>query len=301
MNKIIQIKNISELNKMLGIEKPRHPLIAIIDFNKIKINALEKIKATAGFYTIMLKGKCNGSLKYGRQYYDFQEGTLLFLAPNQVMSFENNEQDEENDGRALLFHPDLLRGTPLADKIKNYNFFSYEVNEALHLSDAENNILNDILDNIRHELSMNIDAHSQILLASNIELLLNYCMRFYDRQFITRKAVNLDLLSKFEDILKNYFSSEQITEKGLPSVKYCAKEMHLSPNYLSDLLKKETGKTAQDHIHDFVIETAKNKLLGTNAPVSQIAYELCFEYPQYFSKIFKKKTKKLNKKTVANI
>jgi len=290
MDKIVRINNITELMEFFQQEKPTHPLIAVIDFSKVDYQIMESFRLTAGFYSIMLKEKCNGAMRYGRQYYDFQEGTLVFIAPDQVISMEPDEDGDKPSGWSLMFHPDLLRGTTLAPKMKEYSFFSYDVNEALHLSDREKLLLNDILKNIDTELSLNIDKHSQQLLVSNIELMLNYCMRFYDRQFLTRHAVNKDVLTQFENVLKEYFHLGDLKIKGLPSVKFCAEQLNLSANYLSDLLKKETGKSAQEHIHTFLIETAKNKLLGTSDAVSQIAYDLGFDYPQYFSKMFKKKT-----------
>ena len=190
----------------------------------------------------------------------------------------------------MFFHPDLIRGTSLGNKIKEYTFFSYEVNEALHLSDKEKQTLWDCVYKLENELSENIDLHSQTLITSNIELLLNYCARYYDRQFITRKKVNTNLLTKFETILNSYFNSNDQLYKKLPSVKYFAELLFLSPNYLSDLLKKETGKTAQEYLHYYLIEEAKNNLLNTNDPINEIAFNLGFEYPQYFSKLFKSKT-----------
>jgi YesN/AraC family two-component response regulator len=198
--------------------------------------------------------------------------------------------EEPGKSWGLFFHPDLLKGTSLAVKMKSYSFFSYNSNEALHLSDKEREMVTDIIKKIDYELSQNIDSHTQTLLVSNIELLLNYCDRFYDRQFITRSVGNKDILSRFESILSEYYQSESLKEKGLPTVKFCADNLNLTPNYLSDLLKKETGKNAQEHIHYFLIEEAKNKLLASGDTVSEIAFALGFEYPQYFSRIFKKLT-----------
>jgi AraC-like DNA-binding protein len=240
----------------------------------------------------MFKNHCANKLKYGKEYYDFQEGTLMCIAPNQIITIENDANSENADivGWGLFFHPDLIRGTSLGNKIKEYTFFSYEVNEALHLSDKEKQTLWDCVYKLENELSENIDLHSQTLITSNIELLLNYCARYYDRQFITRKKVNTNLLRKFETILNSYFNSNDQQYKKLPSVKYFAELLFLSPNYLSDLLKKETGKTAQEYLHYYLIEEAKNNLLNTNDPINEIAFNLGFEYPQYFSKLFKSKT-----------
>jgi AraC-like DNA-binding protein len=291
MQEIYHVETISELNKLLNQDKPKHPLVSVVDFSKVESFGENNVKTTLGFYSIMLKSNPCGVLKYGREYYDFEEGTLVCIAPNQVASIDN-ESDQQNHltGWGLFVHPDLIRGTSLGSKMKDYTFFSYEVNEALHLSEKEKQTLNDCIAKIENELSQNIDKYSQNLIVSNIELLLNYCIRYYDRQFITRKNSNNDILVRFENVLKEYFSSDNIKEQGLPSVKYLAENLFLSQNYLSDLLKKETGKNAQDHIHAYIIEEAKNNLLNSNATVSEIAFQLGFDYPQYFSKLFKTKT-----------
>ncbi len=293
MGNIIRLESISQLNALFQQTAPKHPLISVVDFSKIeKHEKIEEIKLTCGFYSVMFKNHCANKLKYGKEYYDFQEGTLMCIAPNQIITIENNANSENADivGWGLFFHPDLIRGTSLGNKIKEYTFFSYEVNEALHLSDKEKQTLWDCVDKLENELSENIDLHSQNLITSNIELLLNYCARYYDRQFITRKKVNTNLLTKFETILNSYFNSNDQQYKKLPSVKYFADLLFLSPNYLSDLLKKETGKTAQEYLHYYLIEEAKNNLLNTNDPINEIAFNLGFEYPQYFSKLFKSKT-----------
>ena len=293
MGNIIRLESISQLNALFQQTAPKHPLIAVIDFSKMENHEkVEEIKLTCGFYSVMFKNHCANKLKYGKEYYDFQEGTLMCIAPNQIITIENNANSENADivGWGLFFHPDLIRGTSLGNKIKEYTFFSYEVNEALHLSDKEKQTLWDCVDKLENELSENIDLHSQNLITSNIELLLNYCARYYDRQFITRKKVNTNLLMKFETILNSYFNSNDQQYKKLPSVKYFAELLFLSPNYLSDLLKKETGKTAQEYLHYYLIEEAKNNLLNTNDPINEIAFNLGFEYPQYFSKLFKSKT-----------
>lgn len=298
MNEIFNIKSISQLKNFFGGNEIQHPLVTIVDLSKIE-DIAEKFteKFTTELYSIVLKGQHHGSLKYGRESYDFQEGTLLFIAPKQVISGDD-EEVEKNVTPArnkvmswgIFFHPDLLRGTSLSQKMKDYTFFSYDSNEALHLSDKEKNILSEIVSKIEIELSENIDSHSQNLIVSNIELLLNYCVRYYDRQFITRKISNKGILSRFENLLTTYFQSEDIQTNGLPSVRYCAENLNLSANYLGDLLKKETGKNAQEHIHYYLIEEAKNKLLISTKTVSEIAFELGFDYPQYFSKMFKSKT-----------
>jgi AraC-like DNA-binding protein len=251
----------------------------------------EGIRISCYFYSIMFKNYCANNMKYGRQSYDFQEGSLVCIAPKQVVTMDA-EIEKRNDmmGWGLFFHPDLLRGTSLGKKMNDYTFFSYETSEALHLSDKEKQILFDCVQKIENELQENIDTHSQTLLVSNIELLLNYCSRYYSRQFITRKSTNSNTVAQVQTLLKNYFNTEKHQEKGLPTVKYLADNVYLSASYLSDLLKKETGMNAQDHIHYYLIEEAKNILLNSNNSVSEIAYSLGFEYPQYFSKLFKQKT-----------
>lgn len=291
MDSVHSIKNISELNQFLNQDKPKHPLLSVIDFSKVEHYGKEEGKLTADFYTLMFKSHCHNKLKYGREYYDFQEGTLICIAPNQIITLEKEEENNKDAiGWGVFFHPDLLRGTALGARMKDFTFFSYEMNEALHLSDKEKENLAELVAKIESELNENIDQHSQVLLVNTLELLLNYCARYYDRQFITRKNSNSTILSKFEQILTQYFETGNLKENGLPSVKYCADKIFLSPNYLSDLLKKETGKNAQELIHYQLIELAKNTLLSTDLPVNQIAYELGFEYPQYFSKFFKNKT-----------
>ncbi|MFD2921787.1 helix-turn-helix domain-containing protein [Terrimonas rubra] len=230
-------------------------------------------------------------MKYGRQQYDFQEGSLICIAPKQVVELDTEIQKRDDMmGWGLFFHPDLIRGTTLGARMKEYTFFSYETSEALHLSDKEKKVLYDCIVKIQSELNENIDNYSQNLIVSNIELLLNYCSRYYGRQFITRKHSNSNIVTQVESILQEYFNSDILKEKGLPTVAYVAGKVNLSPNYLSDLLKKETGMNTKDQIHHFLIEEAKNILLGSNKSISEIAYALGFEYPQYFSKLFKQKT-----------
>jgi len=229
-------------------------------------------------------------MKYGKGYYDFNEGSLMFTAPGQVIAPGPDVVVDE--GWALFFHPDLIHGTDLGRKIHQYSFFNYETNEALHISEEEKLIIKDCVANIQREYSQNIDKHSQGLIVSNIELLLNYCARFYDRQFYTRAKVNSDVVQQFEKLLKDYFSQDTLIEMGLPNVKYFASKLNLSPNYLSDLLNKFTGKTTQEHIHLELIDKAKTLLWGTNNSISEIAYGLGFEHPSHFTKIFKTKTGK---------
>ena len=234
-------------------------------------------------------------MKYGRKTVDFQDGNLICMAPKQVLEievYEETEQPVKREGWGLFFHPDLIRGTSLSDKIKEYSFFTYEISEALHLSEKEKQILEDCILKIQAELRENIDVHSQTIIVSTIELLLNYCTRFYGRQFITRKSSNNQVVAQVEKLLNDYYKADDVDEKGLPTVKYLAEQVHLSASYLGDLLKKETGKSAQDHIHFHLIEEAKNILIGTDKSVGEVAYALGFEYPQYFNKLFKQKTGK---------
>lgn len=286
MDNIRIYKTIDEYNKAMGVET-LHPLVSLIDFSKTTYNEDFPSGQSLGFYAIFLKDVKCGDLKYGRNYYDYQEGTLVFLAPNQVFTIENR-QPHQPKGWALIFHPDLLKGTSLGRSIQDYTFFLYEVNEALHLSEQERKIVLECFNNIQLELNHNIDTHSQKLILSNIELFLNYCTRFYERQFITRKHINSDILSKFENLVCTYFKSDLPQSLGLPTVKDCADKLHLSPNYLGDLVKKETGKSPKEHIQLQLIEAAKEKMYDKSKSVSQIAYELGFEYPQYFSRLFKK-------------
>lgn len=291
MEDIIRLENISAFTEMLGQPKPKNPLVCVVDFSKADFSKLlgkESAKITSDFYIVLQKNLAPGSLKYGRNYYDFQEGSLFFISPNQVVSIEDPNTTNEIYGWGLFFHPDLIIGTSLQKKVKEYTFFSYKVNEALHLSDEEKTMLSGIISSIEFELNRAIDKHSKAVISSSIELLLNHCMRYYDRQFITRTEVNKDVISEFEGFLTSYFSSDLPQLHGLPTVKQCAEQVNLSANYLTDLLKKETGKSTQEHIHYQVLEVAKERLLGSNDTVGEIAYNLGFEYPQYFSKMFKK-------------
>jgi AraC-like DNA-binding protein len=294
MGNSIRIESISHLHELIGYEKPKHPLITLIDLTKIApaVSTLD-LHIITNFYTISLKEGISCRNKYGRQYYDFQEGSLTFMAPEQELHVdEDNSEVRNSSGWLLCFHPDLIYKSSLIKKVNQYTFFSYDSNEALHLSDQEKIKITDIVNEIKIEFSQNIDVFSQDLIVSYVELLLNHCKRFYGRQFITRAKVNKEAIVRFEEFLKCYFDSAKPESAGLPSVKYCAQQMGYSPNYLSDLLKKETGKNTQEHIHFYMIEKAKNMLLETEKPVNLIAAELGFEYPQHFSKLFKNKTGK---------
>lgn len=286
MDEILKLDNVCQYNKLMG-QDTLHPLVSVIDFSKVQ--PLQHRRMSYGFYTVFLKEIKCGDIRYGRSYYDYQEGTLVFLAPGQIAGIENNKQHFQPKGWALVFHPDLLRGTSLGRNIKDYTFFSYEVNEALHLSEQERQMVIDCLQNIAEELKHAIDKHSRTLIVSNIELLLNYCVRFYDRQFITREHVNKDVLVRFERSVDDYFQTDKPQTVGLPSVRYCADELHLSANYLGDLLKRETGMSAQEHIQQKLINIAKERIFDTTKSVSEVAYELGFKYPQHFSRLFKKR------------
>lgn len=292
MKEIIKINTISETHHFLGLEKPKHPLISVLRTGDVLQNLeVDNLKYSLDLYQISLKDNCPFTIvNYGRNSYDYQEGTMVFTAPNQVLEFKKTETNVEDKGWTLAFHPDLIRKSELGKKMESFSFFSYASNEALHLSDEERKTITGIVEKIEKEFSNNIDAHSQTLIISNIELLLNYCVRFYDRQFYTRTNLNQDITSKFEQLVKDYYKKERQLESGIPSVQYCGEALNMSPKYLSDLLRKETGQSTQDHIHQYIIEKAKNRLLNSNESVSEIAYVLGFEYPQYFSKIFKKKT-----------
>jgi AraC-like DNA-binding protein len=294
MSKIIHLQTISEIFSLFGLPNDiHHPLVAVVDFSKVNRQIECEIKMSADYYSIMFKNYPSNKFKYGRKVIDFQNGSLICMAPNQVIEIEKDEQASENiQGWGLFFHPDLIRGTSLNDKIINYSFFSYETSEALHLSEKEKQVLYDCITKINTELEENIDVHSQNIIVSTIELLLGFCSRFYGRQFITRKSSNNSVLIQLEKILTAYYNQENNPEKCLLTVKYLSDQVHLSPGYLSDLLKKETGKNTQEHIHFYLIEEAKSKLIGTNKSVSEIAYALGFDYPQYFNKLFKQKTGK---------
>lgn len=284
------IKSVHEYHEMLGIEKPRHPLISIINHAGVQSFRDERLKnKTYNFYTVSRKIIYPGAMRYGQHYYDFQEGAMVFHGPDQVISAELSA-DARLEGWTLVIHPDFIRGYPLVEKIREFGFFSYAANEALHLSETEAVTIEEIMDTIRKEYQSGIDRYSQDILVSQIELLLNYCNRFYNRQFITRKPANSELLARFEKLLDDYIEQGNLPQKGIPSVLYFSGALNLSPNYLTDMLRSISGKSTQQHIHDKLIEKAKHILTTTNLTVSEIAYELGFGYPQSFSKLFKNKT-----------
>lgn len=294
MSVFIKLQTIPDLFKFFQLDQPiLHPLVAVIDFSKVNENIIDDTKISADFYALIFKDYNRNNVKYGRKIVDFHDGSLICMAPNQVIDMDNDiEQSPEMMGWGVFFQPDLIRATSLNDKMKDYSFFSYEMAEALHMSEKEKQILHECVQKIEAELHENIDVHSQNIIVSTIEVLLNYCSRFYSRQFITRKSSGNSVIMQVEKILSEYFKQNDIGEKGLPTVKYLAEQVHLSASYLSDLLKKETGKNAQDHIHFYLIEEAKNILLSTDRSIGEIAYSLGFEYPQYFNKLFKQKTGK---------
>ncbi|SNR40131.1 AraC family transcriptional regulator [Flavobacterium sp. ov086] len=287
MERIIKVEKVSQYNDLKGVET-QHPLISVFDNSATKALPNNN-RMHFGLYAIFLKGGKCGELKYGRNNYDYDEGTMVFIAPGQVLEV-NNPDDYLPTGMTLVFHPDLIKGTALAKQMSQYSFFSYDSHEALHLSLKEQQIIKDLFDKLQYELDQFIDKHSKSIIANTIELLLNYCIRFYDRQFITRENVNTDTLSKFENLLNDYFLSDTVQEIGLPSVGYFADHLHLSPNYFGDLIKKETGKTAQEYIQLKLINLAKERIFDTDKSMSQIAFELGFKYPQHFNRMFKKNT-----------
>lgn len=283
--KLINIETISEYNDTLGIET-LHPLVSVIDLSRSK--PMKHLRHTFSFYVVFLKDEKNCDLLYGRQRYDYQKGSVIGIAPGQVIGIEDTGEVFQPKGWALCFHPDLIRGTALGRNMKEYSFFSYEVNEALHLSEKERAIFIDCLEKIQQELLYATDRLSKRLIATHIELLLDYCLRFYERQFVTRSNVNHDLITRFERLLDDYFIGERAGSDGLPTVKQCANELCLSPNYFGDLIKKETGKTAQEYIQFRLIDIAKERVLDPSKSLSQIAYDLGFQYPQHFTRLFKK-------------
>ena len=292
-NQLIRVKTISEFHRLADLPKPEHPLITVIDLEMLKRPLAEgSYTRVFDFYSISLKKNFHLKMRYGQQPHDFDEGILHFMAPGQVLTVEFEKGQIHNpSGWMILFHPDLLWNTPLAKKIKQYDYFGYAVNEALFLSDKEEVMITNIAKNMEYEYHTNIDRFSQSVVIAQLELMLTYADRFYQRQFITRNVTGQEILSKLEDLLNTYFASGALTEQGLPTVTYIAEALHLSPNYLSGLLKTLTGQSTQQHLHDKLIELAKEKLSTTNMSVSEIAYELGFEHLASFSKLFKAKTK----------
>ncbi|WP_286860059.1 MULTISPECIES: helix-turn-helix domain-containing protein [Sphingobacterium] len=287
MEEIVKLDNVTVYNKLRGVET-LHPLITVIDLSKAEPMPAQTFHF--GLYAIFLKELKCGELKYGRNNYDFQEGTLVFIAPGQILGVQPGTKILDPKGWAVLFHPDLIKGTALGKFIQEYSFFSYASSEALHLSEKEKQIVLDCFAKIQYEMDHSIDKHSKKLIASNIELFLNYCTRFYDRQFITRDDEHKGVLERFEHLLNDYYTSDKPQNNGLPSVGYCAEQLHLSPNYFGDLVKKETGISPQEYIQSKVIDLAKERIFNIDKSISEIAYELGFKYPQHFTRLFKQKT-----------
>lgn len=293
--KVIHSKSVNDLRYGMGLEKPSHPLITIVDTQKLAYG--EEIvgkRFSSDLFCIALKDASCG-IDYGRNHYDFDDGVLIFTAPEQIITVKKPQELNQVKGWMLYFHPDLIRKTALGAKIDSYSFFNYEIHEALHLSEKEQNTLTQIVQLIKDEIVERIDTHSQQVLVSIVELLLNYSVRFYERQFNTRSANNLDFVAKVEVLLKEYYKVNELVVKGQPTIQYLADQCHLSPSYLSDLLAKETGRSAKDHINDFLVDKAKALLLGSTDSISGIAYTLGFNYPHYFGRLFKQKTGKTPK------
>ena len=286
MGTILNFNTVKEYNEFNNNET-LHPLIGVVHLDKAAPRKLRKLRYS--FYTVFFKKIMCGDLRYGLSNYDYEEGTLIFLAPGQIIG-QNGEDYYQPEGIALVFHPDFIAGTSLGKNIHEYHFFSYAVNEALHLSEQERTIILDCFTKIEYELHHAIDKHSKQLIVSNIELFLNYCTRFYDRQFVTRDNSNKGILERFEKELNNYFFFNHPQTSGLPSVAWCAERLNLSANYFGDLIKKETGISVQEYVHTKVIDVAKGRLFDADKTISEIAYELGFKYPQHFTRLFKQKT-----------
>ncbi|TLV04125.1 helix-turn-helix domain-containing protein [Dyadobacter luticola] len=283
----VDIKSISELHRFFNYEKPLHPLISVVDLAKVdRSQRKPDMLYRLNMYSVACK-QIEGSFKYGRTNYDFSEGTLMFTAPYQVLNpgLENKVQ-----GWGIYIHPDFLNASSKGTKLTEYSFFGYDVHEALHISEAERNVLQDCVRNIEREISMNLDTHSHNLILTNLELLLSYCSRFYDRQFLTRQHASNDIVEKFDRLLHDYFAKDSLIDSGVPDVGYFASNLSLSANYLTDLLKKYTGKSTLEHIHLKLVDKAKSMLWSTEKSVSEIAYDLGFEHPSHFTKLFKNKT-----------
>lgn len=287
MEEVIKLNEVDKYNKLFGLET-RHPLVSVVDLSKAT-QWPEHFKVNYGVYALYLKDTYCGNITYGHQSYDYQDGTIVGFAPGQVAETEMLKNIQPN-AHGILFHPDLIRGTALGQEIKNYSFFSYETREALHLSEDEREIVMDCLHKIETELRHSIDKHSRRLICANIGLLLDYCMRFYERQFTTREQVNKDIIVRFERLLDDYFDSDGPLREGLPTVKYFADKVFLSANYFGDMIRKQTGQTASEYIQNKLIERAKEALLGTDKTTSEIAYGLGFQYPQHLSRMFKRVT-----------
>lgn len=285
MNEITKLDTVQHYCDLFGIEA-LHPLISIVDCDKM--SPIRHGRRLYNLYAVLLKDTDCGTMSYGRSLYDYEKGTVLFAAPGQVMGADDDGELHQPAGWALVFHSELLRGTPLASMMKDYTYFSYNANEALHLSEHERRTITECMEKIQAELQYPIDKHSKSLIVDNVKLLLDYCIRFYDRQFITRENANKDILTRFENLVEDYLVTNASAEKGMLSVQYCADKLCLSASYLGDLLKKETGISALKHIQQKMLDVAKERVFDTSKSISEIAYELGFQYPQHFSRWFKK-------------
>ncbi|PCE63785.1 helix-turn-helix domain-containing protein [Sediminicola luteus] len=291
MNSFFTLNSLSVMLRFIGLPAPRHPSICILDYEKSPVQLeLPNQKVICDFYQISFKGDSQGQMKYGRQQYDYQEGSLVYLSPGQVIEYSDNNQVNAQSGWTLFFHKDLIRRFPLEQKMKSYAFFDYQSNEALHISEQEKEIIASILGKIEIELNSHIDDFSEEVIVTNLELLLNYSKRFYNRQFITRKRFDSDVVLKFQRLLTDYFEQGLQREQGLPNVAYFAGKLNYSPNYLNELIKKSTDKNILEQVHAQIVEMAKSQLLQTDKSVSEIAFDLGFDYSQYFNRFFKKKT-----------
>lgn len=288
MEKIIHLDTVDKYNKLYGLET-LHPLVTVVDLTKAT-KSVNHISMDYGVYALFLKGGKECDIKYGRRNYDYQEGTIVSFAPRQVVEVNMTEGEIKPKVYGLIFHPDLIRGSSLGQNIHKYGFFDYASAEALHLSAREREVVEDCFAKIEAELQHAIDNHSRDLIVMNIELLLGYCLRFYERQFITRRVVNGDVLASFERLVADYFRDGSALRAGLPSVRYFADKVHLSPNYFGDLVKKETGHSPQEYVQLRLVDLAKEQIAGTELTMSEIAYALGFQYPQHFSRFFKKHT-----------
>lgn len=287
MEQVERYDTVKQYNDSMGVDT-LHPLVSVVNFNEIP--TVQNFRRYMGIYAVFLKNIKCGDMRYGCQPYDYEDGTLVFVSPGQIYGIDSKGEAIKPSGYGLVFHPDFIKGTNLGKHIKDYTFLSYEVNEALHLSKKERKTIVHCFEKIAEEIDQNIDKHSKTLIVSNIELLLNYCQRFYDRQFITRSNVNSDILVRFEKLLNDYFKSDKTLLLGLPSVSYCADQLHLSPNYFGDLIKKETGSTALDYIQSKLIDEAKERIFDHSKSINEIASELGFKYQQHFTRFFKQKT-----------
>ncbi len=287
MDSIAKLENVQDYNRILGTET-LHPLVSVTDLSELK--AIPHGRKEFGFYCVFFKELDCGTILYGRSRYDYQAGTMLFISPGQVVGVEDGGETLNPKGWVLMFHPDLLYGTPLARRMKDYSFFSYSSDEALHMSEREKQIILNCFREIREEVEHPVDKHTKQIVASNIETMLNHCVRFYERQFITREISNHSIIDRFQKLLHEYLNSELPKTNGLPTVQYCADKVCLSPNYFGDLIKKETGKTASEHIQLAVMAKVKEQLTETDKTISEIAYDLGFNYPHHLSRSFKKIT-----------